>query len=325
MSDNGNDSADAVRENTKDADLKPEDEAKILRPLAEDLDGAIDNLLSDTLKGIETGFPRTDKLTRGLRDLVILAGAPGVGKSTWALQAALNVSARGEPVLYYSLEMPRLEMQRRALLACAGEVGTWDVLRKDDHSRRRAAEAVKQSARALYLVDQSTRVGLNEIRAHVETMKERHDRAPLVVVDHARLVNMGETYRSVDELGRQEDLLAELMALSQRTGATVLLVHELNKAGMDGLTLQGIKGTVSAVYDAATVMGLIDPDGDAKENLNNLTEYTGEDAAPTGPKRLRLVVRKNRYGPANLWIPYTFDGAASRFTEDRLTKETFRK
>lgn len=311
---------DAVRSGTTEAEVSAG--APILPPITDGLGAAIDDLLSDKLKGIATGFPRTDKLTRGLRDLVILAGAPGVGKSTWALQVALNVSRRGGPVVYYSLEMPRLEMQRRALLAASPRAVPWDALKNNDELREETTSQLGRRAKTLYLVDQSTRVEPNTIEKHLETTRARHDKAPLVVVDHARLVYMGEKYRGADELVRQEDLLAFLMGLTQRTGATVLLVHELNKAGMAGLTLQGIKGTVSAVYDAATVIGLVDPEAEEEES-DALPEYTGRETASPEPKRVRLVVRKNRYGPANLWIPFRFNGAAFRFDEVQASEKAF--
>jgi replicative DNA helicase len=305
-------SDDLTDDMVEDEGAKIPDNVPVLETLTENLGGAVDALLSDKLRGIATGFPRTDRVTGGLRNLVILAGAPGIGKSTWALALALNVSARKDdtPVLYYSLEMSRLEMVRRALLASAGDIGTWKVLRQSAESLQQIQETLTETARKLYLWDNS--ITPAKIRSHVETMKKRHATAPLVVVDHARLVSMGADYR--DQLTRQDELLSELMEITRETGATVLLVSELRKEDLDEPSMRGVKGSVSAIYNAQIILGL--QAENPKEEVPE-EENAGTTEGVEGPKSVRLYVLKNRDGRSGLYIPYSFDGAASRFTEKK--------
>src|SRR3990172_8330412 len=57
--------------------------------------------------GIETGLGELDRATLGLDGLIVLGGIAGKGKTSLALQLAFDACAKGTPVIYYSLEMPR--------------------------------------------------------------------------------------------------------------------------------------------------------------------------------------------------------------------------
>lgn len=306
----------------------------MLEPLGNTLKADVAELVTGSTKAkVPTGFPRLDRaIDGGLRELTIFAGAPGVGKSSWALAVALHAAATGHPTLYYSLEMPRREQVKRALVSRSA-FGTWAAMKERDHYEKAADYLREKCGRFLYVVDQGNAASVSVatmhahlanvravLKAHVEKVAGAgawKNPAPLVVVDHARLVHVPGY---ADELARQEQLLADLLDLTQTTGAAVLLVHELNKAGMEGMKLESVKGSVSAVYNAALVVGLVDPA--AKEDYEALPEY--QDAAESGdrgfadapsPKALRLVVRKNRYGPSGFTIPCEFHAGASRFRE----------
>src|SRR5262245_39535384 len=72
----------------------------------------------DSMRGLPTGFTDFDRKTGGLRggDLLIVAGRPGMGKTTLAINmgenVALNPNVRGS-VLIFSMEMPREQLVLR--------------------------------------------------------------------------------------------------------------------------------------------------------------------------------------------------------------------
>ena len=84
---------------------------------------ASDLLLEDLRNGEDrravasTGFEDVDRTLWGFGpgQFVILAGRPSMGKSTFAVNIALNVAAAGTPVLFYSLEMEILELAANAI------------------------------------------------------------------------------------------------------------------------------------------------------------------------------------------------------------------
>lgn len=83
-----------------------------------------------------TGFPGLDGLLGGgiSPGVLVLGAISNLGKSTWVLQIAQHVAAEGNPVLYFSLEMPRIRVASKAVsrqifvdAGCAEERGTWAV------------------------------------------------------------------------------------------------------------------------------------------------------------------------------------------------------
>ena len=71
------------------------------------------------MAGVPTGFKDADDLFHGLRagDLVILAARPGVGKTSFALNLAVNAAKAGTSVAFFSLEMSASQLMQRILCA----------------------------------------------------------------------------------------------------------------------------------------------------------------------------------------------------------------
>jgi len=123
-------------EGRKVAELLDEAEAKVFK-IAEQttLDGGgfqdikgllvkavdrIDTLYQsdEPITGISTGFDDFDDMTSGLQpaDLVIVAGRPSMGKTTFAMNMAENVAIKsGQPVAVFSMEMPGESLTMRML------------------------------------------------------------------------------------------------------------------------------------------------------------------------------------------------------------------
>jgi replicative DNA helicase len=103
--------------------------------------------LDDTLSGVPnpdtvaTGFPGIDRMLGGglrRRDLVVLGGDVGAGKSSLALGIALRVAARGERAVFLSAEMDEERLYERAL-AIDARVRLNDIRRGDLGEEARAA------------------------------------------------------------------------------------------------------------------------------------------------------------------------------------------
>ena len=71
------------------------------------------------MAGVPTGFKDVDDLFHGFRggDLIILAARPGVGKTSFALNLAVNAAKRGTAVTFFSLEMSAGQLVQRILCA----------------------------------------------------------------------------------------------------------------------------------------------------------------------------------------------------------------
>ena len=90
---------------------------KVVLRTFEEISGAADRE-GDHITGLPTGFASLDWYTAGLHpgDLVICAGRPGMGKTAFALNIAVNACrARNTPALFFSLEMSKEQLARRLL------------------------------------------------------------------------------------------------------------------------------------------------------------------------------------------------------------------
>ena len=81
------------------------------------LKSAAQAMQSKGLTGVPGGLTVVDNQTGGWQptDLIILAGRPGMGKSAFAAQNAVNPILRGTPVELYSLEMSKDQIMQRLI------------------------------------------------------------------------------------------------------------------------------------------------------------------------------------------------------------------
>ena len=99
------------------------------------------------LTGVPTGFRDLDELLLGLQpaNLVVVGARPSAGKTACALNVAASAAVAGHPVLYFSLEMSRLELSLR-LLSAAGRVDATRIRRGrlEEADWARVASAVRR-------------------------------------------------------------------------------------------------------------------------------------------------------------------------------------
>jgi replicative DNA helicase len=94
---------------------EPTEMSSILSSVVESIQERYDN--PGAIKGLSTGFVDFDAKTHGLQrgNLIIIAGRPSMGKTTWALNIAENVALAGGCSLVFSMEMSKDELAHRSL------------------------------------------------------------------------------------------------------------------------------------------------------------------------------------------------------------------
>ena len=257
------------------------------RPSIETVVHQVDATLDGTPRPdtIPTGFASIDKLLGGglrRRDLILLSGDIGSGKSSLALSIALRSALAGVPVLFLSGEMSEERLMERAL-ALEGRA-TIDELRtgKLDDERRAAVGAAAVRLRALPLV---VRPLIGRAFEEVEEAMKVVPRPALVVVDYLQLV---PPPRAVED---QEDALAlatrALKGVALAEDVALLAVAQLPglRPGRDDPrpTLDDLGGRGQVKQHADVVLGL----------------YREEMYRPGGGMEgaTELLVGKNRNGP----------------------------
>ncbi|HIE07146.1 MAG TPA: replicative DNA helicase, partial [Desulfarculaceae bacterium] len=188
-------------------------------------------LSNSTLTGIPTGFKQIDKLTNGLQrsDLIIIAGRPSMGKTSFALNIAHNCAAHPDSnstVIFFSLEMAKVQLVTRMLCSQSeidANVLRGGMLKDEDWSRLSEAAAVV-SELPVY-IDDTSAITVMEMRAKARRLK--NDKGlDLVVVDYLQLMRGdGESReREISEISRS------LKAMAKELNVPVIALSQLNRS-----------------------------------------------------------------------------------------------
>ena len=182
----------------------------------------------DTVTGTPTGYTDYDEITAGLQPgaLVVVGARPGMGKTSFALGMAGHAALHaGMPVLFFSLEMSRLELTQR-LLCSEARVDSKKVRngRLSDDDWRRISKAVGELGEANMWIDDNPNVTVMEIRSKARRLQSRVGQLGMVVIDYIQLmsgranaetrqVEVAEISRSLKILARE--LQCPVVALAQ--------------------------------------------------------------------------------------------------------------
>ncbi|MEA2401771.1 MAG: replicative helicase [Thermoleophilaceae bacterium] len=184
------------------------------------------------LTGTASGFVDIDDLTGGFQpgNLIVLAARPSMGKSTLATNIAENAAIdHGKPVALFSLEMSETELAHR-FIASQAKVSS-DELRKGRVKADRwpkVLRAVEKLAAAPIFIDDSSDIGVLEMRAKARRLHARHGGLGLIVVDYLQLVRPdGRSDNRVEQVGA---ISRGLKILARELDIPVIAVSQLSRA-----------------------------------------------------------------------------------------------
>ncbi len=240
------------------------------------------------LSGVPTGFRDLDALTNGLHpgQLVVVAGRPGLGKSTLAMDFMRSASLKhGMASVLFSLEMGKSEITMRLLSAEARvQLKNMRNGQMSDNDWNKLARRMGEVASAPLFIDDSPNLTMMEIRAKARRLKQRHD-LKMVVVDYLQLMSSPRKVESrqqeVAEMSRALKLLAKDL------GVPVIAVSQLNRGAEQRADK---KPQISDLRES----GAIEQDADIVILLHREDAYDRE--SPRAGEA-DLIVAKNRNGP----------------------------
>ena len=204
-------------------------------PIKEILSDSFDRIVSlhnekGSLRGVPTGFRKLDNILSGLQksDLVILAARPSVGKTSLALNMALNAASQGLTVGVFSLEMSKMQLVER-LLAAEARVDSWRLrtgnLSDDDFPRLGRAMG-KLSEMSLY-IDDSANLTAMQIRTKARRLQAEKG-LDLVIVDYLQL--MDSSVRNDSRVQEISEISRSLKGLARELDIPVLALSQLSRA-----------------------------------------------------------------------------------------------
>jgi replicative DNA helicase len=202
--------------------------ADMLQPTLDEIEavGATNGMMT----GVPTGFSDLDRLLNGLHpgQLIIVAGRPGLGKSTASMDFARHAAIRSNCAsAIFSLEMSKIEIVMR-LLSAEARVPL-HVLRSgqlSDDDWTKLARRMGEISGAPIFVDDTPSMNLMEIRAKARRLKQRHN-LKLIVVDYLQLMSSPKKTESRQQ--EVAELSRGLKLLAKEVECPVIAVSQLNR------------------------------------------------------------------------------------------------
>jgi replicative DNA helicase len=271
-----------------------------LRPIRQALDKLYDRM--DYLQqhqgeiiGIPTGLTDLDKLLGGLQrsDMVVMAGRPGMGKTSLALSVALQSARRWDKrVALFSLEMSDEQLVQRLVSAETGidsqrlRLGN---IKADEWTT--FYQAIELLSDTMIFIDDTPAISVLELRTKARRLHAEHG-LDLVIVDYMQLMRGGT---------RNENRQQEISFISRSIKS---LARELD---VPVLALSQLSRQVESRHDKRPMLsdlresGSIEQDADVVLFIYRDEVYNQE---TDKPNIAEIIVAKHRSGPTGIFSVY---------------------
>lgn len=273
------------------------------------LKGAIDRIeeLYNTggdITGLTTGFIDLDRMTSGLQpsDLVIVAGRPSMGKTSFAMNLIENAALVSDrPLMVFSMEMPAEQLVIR-MLSSLGRIDQSRVrtgkLEQDDWPK--LASATEKLKGTQVFIDDTPALTPTELRSRVRKLVREQGDLGMIMVDYLQLMrvagsNEGRT-AEISEISRS------LKAIAKEFKCPVVALSQLNRS----LEQRPNKRPVNSDLRES---GAIEQDADVIMFIYR-DEVYNEDSPDKGVAE--IIIGKQRNGPIGT-CRLSFQGQFTRF------------
>lgn len=245
---------------------------------------------SKGVTGVVTQFKQLDKMTSGFQpgDLIILAARPSMGKTSFALNVAMNATRQGYGVGIFSLEMAAEQLTLRLLSTESGI----------DHQKIRNATisgeewiSITHVAAELgdmqLFIDDTAGINIMELRAKARQLKSKYN-VSMLVVDYLQLLSSSRRHENrhqeVSEISRF------LKALAKELNVPIVALSQLSRAVDSRMDKRPL---LSDLRES----GAIEQDADVIMFLYRDVVYNSE---TENPDLTELIIGKQRNGPTGM-------------------------
>ena len=277
-----------------------------MRTLVKDAIAYIDAMFEkgDGITGLPTGYEDFDQMTSGLQkgDLVIVAGRPSMGKTSFAMNIAENAAYKTKkPVAIFSMEMPGEQLALR-LLSSHGRINQQHLRtgRLKDEDWPRLTSATELLTQMPIFIDDTPALTPSELRARARRLVREHNELGLIVIDYMQLMQIPGTRENrateISEISRS------LKALAKELKVPVMALSQLNRS----LEQRPNKRPIMSDLRES---GAIEQDADLIVFIYR-DEVYNEDSPDKGVAE--IIIGKQRNGPIGT-TRLTFLGQYTRF------------
>lgn len=282
-----------------------------LKDLSSELIDYISKIIENKnpISGLRTHFTQLDNVTTGLKpyELIVIAARPGVGKTTFALNIALNVALKEKkPVVIFSLEMSWLELVTK--LICNLAMIPAHLLKAGDLTSTHKAslmKAITELAQSPIYIDDSGYLTIQDFNARVRHLRTTENLG-LILVDYLQLMDDPKNQQG----GRQVIVAAisrSLKLMAKEASCPVIAISQLNRSSEQRVKTDG-RPQLSDLRES----GAIEQDADIVAFIHREELVKPEDQV-TKKGIAEIIIAKNRSGQAPYNFELLFDPKTSRF------------
>ncbi len=261
--------------------------------------------------GIPTGFKALDGLLGGLQksDLVVFAGRPGMGKTSWILTVALNAARRGARVAIFTMEMGVEQLVQRLLSMETGiKISQLRTANITPREQTRLTEAIGRISSLPLFIDDTPSITPIEMRTKCRRLQHEYG-LEIVMVDYMQLMSAGKAYENnrVQEISYISRSLKEL---ARELNVTLLSTAQLSRAVEQR---QDKRPQLSDLRES----GSIEQDADAVMFLYRDEVYNPE--TTEFPNQADILLSKHRHGPTGT-VQLYFEKSITKFMDVNLQR-----
>ncbi|MBE7076457.1 MAG: replicative DNA helicase [Clostridiales bacterium] len=259
--------------------------------------------------GVKTGFPTLDKITNGFKpgELIIIAARPGIGKTTLAVNFAINSALKyNKSVAMFDLEMSSLQVAQR-FICSTGRI-PMDMVKggtKDNTAWASLFETKKILENSNIYIDDTTTITPAEILSKCRRLKAQHG-LDMVIIDYLQLMKAEKASKDGNRQQEVADLTRSIKLAARELGVPILLLSQLNRESEKRADktpqLSDLRESGSIEQDADIVMFIADIAGEnVKDDNDDALDYS-------------LVIAKHRNGMRGT-IPIKWKSEFTQFYE----------
>lgn len=225
--------------------------------------------------GIETGYAKMDYLTKGWHkgDMIVIGARPSVGKTAFAINLLYNVSKKGIPVVFFSLEMSAVAIGQRLLENTSGlsdldinsleyrKGSTRDMILVDAKNDAQRAMAIKLSRgmeelnRLPFYIDDTPNGRMMDIAAKCKKLKNLIPNLGLIAIDYLGLITSPSKANSSSRQQEVSDISRQIKQLARTLECPIIALSQLSR---DTEKRENHKPQLSDIRDS----GAIEQDAD---------------------------------------------------------------
>src|SRR5579871_2552223 len=297
------------------------------------------------LSGLASGLRDLDRMMGGLQssDLIILAGRPGMGKSSLATNIGYNIakaweggvradgqveSTNGGIVGFFSLEMSAEQLATR-MIAEQTEIASYKIRRGEIETADfdRIVEASREMERIPFYIDETGGLSVAQLAARARRLKRQRG-LDLLVIDYIQLLQGSSRRAQEGRVQEVTEITTSLKALAKELNIPILALSQLSRAveSRDDKRpqLSDLRESGSIEQDADVVMFVFREEYYVKNKeprmgTEEYFKWQAEMNAVHG--RAEVIIGKQRHGPTGT-VQLQFKAEVTRFAdledEDRM-------